>query len=342
MADPVRILVLGGTSWLGGAIAAYALSRGHEVTCLARGESGDVPPGATLVRADRWVSGAYAEVADQEWDVVLDVSWQPELVSSALSALAHRAKHWVYVSSISVYADHATPDGDESATVVPPWSGSGEVGAEEYGGAKVSCETTCVETLGRDRLLIARAGLIVGYGDRSDRFGYWPARFVRAHANKPVLVPPLETPVQVIDVLDLATWLVDAAALSLAGTFDAVGGRLAFADVVNACESVSGTMPQLVDPGERWLVDAGVAPWAGQDSLPLWLPQATHAGMVSRKAEAARAAGLSARPLSETMDDALRWERELGLDRERRAGLSPAREAELLDRWRASSEGGPS
>ena len=335
MADISRILVLGGTSWLGGAVASEAVARGHEVTCLARGESGEVPAGATHVRADRREAGAYDEVAAQDWDIVLDVSWQPEQVSSALSALASRAGHWVYVSSISVYADHSTPDADESAALVEPWSGSGVVGIEEYAGAKVSCETSCMSAVGPDRLLLARAGLIVGYGDQSDRFGYWPARFARAHDDDSVVVPPPDTPVQLIDVVDLARWLVDAGERRLAGAFDATGSSLTFADVSAVCSSVTGTTPGLVDPGEELLIEARVAPWAGPDSLPLWLPRETHGGMAARKAAAVRAAGLITRPLADTVRDSLRWERELGLDRRRRAGLSPERESELLRLWQS-------
>ena len=335
MADISRILILGGTSWLGGAVASHAVERGHQVTCLARGESGDVPVGATHVVADRRESGAYDDVAGQDWDVVLDVSWQPEQVRSALSALASRAKHWVYVSSISVYADQSTPGADESAPLAEPWTGTGEVGIEEYAGAKVSCETSCLSAMGADCLLIARPGLIVGYGDRSDRFGYWPARFAQADEGEPVLVPPSDTGVQVIDVVDLARWLVDVAEREVVGTFDATGPQLSFADVEAAWRSLAGTIPALVDPGERWLVEAGVAPWAGPDSLPLWLPRESHGGMTARGAQAVRDAGLSTRPLVDTLADALRWERELGLDRERRAGLTPATEAGLIHRFRA-------
>lgn len=330
-----RILVLGGTSWLGGAVASRAADRGHQVTCLARGESGEVPAGTAHVVADRRLPGAYDEVATQDWDVVLDVSWQPAQVRSALSALASRARHWVYVSSISVYADQSTPGLDESAALVDPWSGSGEPGVEEYAGAKVSCETSCSSAMGEGRLLIARAGLIVGYGDRSDRFGYWPGRFARAYDAQPLLVPPMDCPVQVIDVVDLARWLVDAAEGRVAGTFDATGPQLTFADVAAACQSVTGNRPALVEPREAWLVDAGVAPWAGPDSLPLWLPRQTHGGMAARKAHAVRESGLGTRPMTDTVGNSLRWERELGLDRERRAGLNPGREADLLRLWQS-------
>ncbi|HSJ20945.1 MAG TPA: oxidoreductase [Nocardioidaceae bacterium] len=332
MARDFGLLVLGGTSWLGGAVAAEAVGRGHDVTCLARGESGSVPEGARHVRADRWSSTAYGEVQMRAWDAVVDVSRQPDLVDSALAALASRSRHWVYVSSISVYADHSTPDADESAELVGPWTGSGEAGQEEYAGAKVSCETRCREAVDPHHLLIARAGLIVGYGDRSDRFGYWPGRFALAADGGPVLAPPADQPVQVIDVLDLAGWLVDSAEHGTAGTFDVVGDQLHFRDVASACVRASGLDPVLVQPGEAWLSDAGVSPWAGPESLPLWLPRGQYRGMVTRSGARARRAGLSCRSLFESVSDSLRWEEELGLVRTRLAGLTRAREQELLAR----------
>lgn len=329
MSGPLRLLVLGGTAWLGGAVAARAVERGHEVTCLARGTSGTAPAGARLVRSDRRLPGAYDELTDSAWDVVVDVSRQPEQVRSALSALAPRTERWVFVSTISVYADHARPGADESAPLLPAWSGAGEAPPSTYREAKVACEVSCHEAVRPDRLLVARAGLIAGYGDTSDRFGYWPARLARARAGEPVLVPPLEAPVQFIDVHDLAGWLVDAASTGRTGTLDATGPPRRFGEVLAACCEVTGASPAVVDPGEAWLLRAGVAPWAGLGSLPLWVPT-EGAGHNARSATAARAAGLTARPLVDTVRDALRWERELGLDRDRAAGLSPAREDALL------------
>lgn len=331
MTDSLSYLVLGGTAWLSGAVAARALAQGHEVTCLARGESGAVPSGASLIRADRWTPGAYDAVADRDWDVVLDVSWEPELVRSALTALSSRARHWLYVSSISVYADHSIVGADESAALLPAWTGSGAAPPEVYGEAKVSCETACRELLPADRLTVARAGLIVGYGDPSDRFGYWPARLGRATAGERVLVPPLEGPVQFIDVRDLAAWLVGAGARGLAGIFDATGPQRRFVDVAGACAAAAAVPVDFTDPGEAWLLAEGVAPWAGPDSLPLWVPSDV-AGHNARSAGAARAAGLEVRPLEGTVVDALRWEVARGLVRDRRAGLGPVREAELLAR----------
>ena len=138
--DPIDLLVLGGTSWLGGAVARDALARGHRVTCLARGEAGTPPEGVTWVRADRREPGAYDQVALRDWDAVLDVSWQPEQVRSALAAVAAHARHWLYVSSCSVYSDDATPGTDESAPTHPPYAGTGPADIETYGPAKVACE----------------------------------------------------------------------------------------------------------------------------------------------------------------------------------------------------------
>jgi 2'-hydroxyisoflavone reductase len=332
MAQGLGLLVLGGTSWLGGVVAAESVSRGHDVTCLARGESGSVPEGARHVRADRWSPTAYDDVRGRDWDAVVDVSWQPDQVAPALAELAPRTRHWVYVSSISVYADHSVPDADESAALVEPWAGSGEIGREEYAGAKVSCETKCRQAVETDRLLVVRAGLIVGYGDRSDRFGYWPARFALAADGDPVLAPPADQPVQVVDVLDLARWLVDSAERGTSGTVDAVGDQLRFGDVASACVRASGVDPVLAQPGEAWLSETGVNPWAGPESMPLWLPLGQYRGMVTRSGERARRAGLSSRPVLDSVTDALRWEKELGLARPRQAGLTRVRERELLAR----------
>ena len=327
-----RILILGGTSWLGGAMARLAHESGHQVTCLARGESGPVPDGVALVRADRWEEGAYDGVAGRDWDAVIDVSWQPELVRSALKALAERAGHWTYVSSCSVYSDDSTPGADESAATHEPWSGAGRVSIEEYGPAKASCEAACEESVRAERLLIARAGLIAGYGDRSDRFGYWPGRFAAVTAKDPVvLAPPMESPVQAIDVEDLATWLISTAETGTAGVFDAVGEAVDFGDVLNECATATKKDPTCAAPGQDWLLEHGVAPWAGPESLPLWLPMPDHAGMMTRRNDVAKKAGLSLRPLADTVQGALAWERERGLDRSpRQAGLSPDREVELI------------
>ncbi len=335
------MLVLGGTAWLGREVARAALDRGDSVTCLARGESGTVADGAELVRADRGRADAYDAVRSREWDAVVDVSWQPGQVRAALAALADRARHWTYVSSGSVYADHSRPDADESAALLPALDAPTAT-REEYGPAKVACEEAARAVLG-ERLLVVRSGLIAGYGDPSDRFGYWVGRFAAAAQGHPawagspgVLVPDADDLAsQAIDVLDLAGWIVDSAHLGTTGAFNAVGERHRFADVIEAARAVAGYAGPVVRVPSSWLADAGVAEYMGPRSLPLWLADPDWAGFSARSATAARARGLRWRPLADTLADALRWERELGLDRQRSAGLAPAQEADLLSAFSA-------
>lgn len=332
MTSPPRLLVLGGTSWLGGRVAGRAHARGLSVSCLARGVSGSTPPGVRHVKADRTRPDAYDAVAGEDWDAVVDVSRQPEQVRSALTALAPRTRHWVFVSTISVYADHDTPGDDEDAALLPAWTARGEAPPEAYGEAKVACEEACRRAIAQDRLLVARAGLLAGDGDRSDRFGYWPARaaLTAVPGRERVLVPPTDSPVQVLDVDDLAAWLVDAVLHRTGGVVDAVGEPCTLGDVLAASARAAGTHPRPVPADEGWLERHGVAPWMGPDSLPLWLPRTGYAGHATRRRDRAAAAGLRTRPLDETAAAALRWERSLGLDRERAAGLGVGREAALL------------
>jgi 2'-hydroxyisoflavone reductase len=330
MAASRRVLVLGGTSWLGGRVAAAAHRRGHAVTCLARGEAGAPHEGVRFVPADRWTEHAYDPVL-AEWDSVIDVSWQPELVGGAVAGLREHAGQWIYISSCSVYADDSTPDADESAPLHEPWSGTGTVPVEEYGAAKVACERLVSAGVGADRALLVRPGLIVGYGDRSDRFGYWPARFARVQAGgEVVLVPPLDAACQVVDVDDLTDWLVRCVEERTAGVMNAICDPAPLADVLDACAAVAGAEPALMPVEDAWLTEHGVQPWAGEESLPLWLPHPEYSGFMRRGNAAAKRAGLTFRSWGDSAAAALRWETELGLTRDRRAGLSAAREQELL------------
>lgn len=322
-----KLLILGGTAWLGGEVARQAVARGDEVVCLARGADGGVPDGASLIKADRGRPDAYAEVADTDWDVVLDVSRQPGQVRGAVRTLAARARHWVFVSTCSVYADHSRPGVDESDGLLPALAGDVAT-VEQYGEGKVACEQACREALG-DRVVLARVGLIGGEGDFSDRFGYWPGRFAR---SGPVLAPAIDDePTQTIDVRDLAAWLLLACDERLTGPYNVLGEQVRFGDLLSAAREVAGYDGEAIQADSDWLQAQGVEPWMGPRSLPLWLPGDDHAGFMSRSDARAVADGLVRRPVAETLAAALTEERARGLDRtDRKAGLSPAEERDLL------------
>lgn len=323
--------MLGGTAWLGSCLTADAVQRGHDVTCLARGESGSVPAGARFHRADRDRPAAYDAVANETWDAVIDVSRQPGQVRRATAALAERAAAYVFISSGNVYADHTIPGTDESAELLAPLTGDVMETMETYGEAKVACEQHVLGSFGDGRTLIARAGLIGGPGDIFDRTGYWPLRFARpAMADGSVLVPDVPLATQVIDVRDLAAWLVESAERGAHGVFNAVGETMPLAEHLAVAREVAGHSGPLVPVDQDWLQAHGVETWMGERSLPLWLPMPEYAGFQSRDGSAARAAGLTRRPLAETLADTLAWELTRDTDRVRRAGLSDDDERELI------------
>jgi len=328
-----RILVLGGTAWLGGCIAAAARDRGHSVTCLARGSDGAVPPpGAAFVRADRDQPGAYDSVAETDWDVVIDVSRQPGQVKRAAAALANSSGSFVFISSCNVYADHSTPGQEEGGALLPALTHDVMESMEVYGEAKVACEQHVSDAFGPDRTLVARVGLIGGPGDIFDRTGYWPLRFARPAApDGSVLVPDAPgLATQVIDVRDLATWIVDAGCGGVRGIFNATGETISFPRHLEIARGVAGHTGPVVVADPVWLAAQQVRPWMGERSLPLWLPDPEDAGFNARDSSAARGAGLVTRSLDETLADTLAWEIPRDSRTPRRAGLSDNDERSLL------------
>lgn len=333
-AGMTEVLVLGGTGWLSGRIAAMWADAGASVTCLARGGR-DAPYGTRLVRADRADADAYDRVRDRDWDELVEISSVAAHVRAAAAALAGAARHVTYVSSVSVYASNAEVGADERAALAAP-AVPGE--AYDYAREKSAAEAAVREAFGH-RAAIVRPGLIVGPGDPTDRFGYWVSRFALAGAG-PVLVPDEpDARVQVIDVDDLAATVVRLGRERFTGAVNAVGDSAPLGDVLAAARAVAGHTGEVVKAAPAWLHEHGVAHWAGPRSLPLWLP-ADMPGFATRSNTAYCLLGGRLRPLPDTLRRTLDDERLRGLDRRRAAGLARTDELALLAALAEASGGG--
>lgn len=323
----MRLLLFGGTAFLGRATAREALSRGHEVTCLARG-SAPVVDGAEFISADRDGDDAMSAVSTHPWDAVIDLTRQPGQARRAVAELT--ATHWVFVSSASVYARFDRFEQDEDSATLEPLAGDVLTDMSAYGSAKVACER--IVRAGRDSHTIVRPGLIGGAGDSSGRSGYYPWRF--AHPTGPeVFVPPdFDFPVSLIDVDDLAAWLITCAERRVPGTFNATGATTTLGAVLDVAREVAGSACPAVPVPAATLARAGVDSWMGPSSLPLWIDDPAWRFFGTLDTSRARAHGLSLRPLDHTLSAALAYERQR---REPRAtGLTDDDERRLRDLMR--------
>ena len=319
-----NVLVLGGTVWLGREVSREAIDRGHDVTCLARGESGEAADGVRFVAADRDDPGAYDDLTGTTWHSVVDVTRQPGHARGAVLTLGALAEHWTLVSTGNVYADLARPLHEDDA-LRDPLEGD-HATPELYGEGKVACEEA-VSALPHH--LILRSGLLGGPGDPSDRAGYWVARFA-ATGDEPVLVPDLPgAAVQLLDARDLATFIVDAALRGVAGVMNVAGVSTTLTKFLSTSADVAGHTGVAMGAPADWLIEHDVQPWMGPRSLPLWLPDEA-LGMSAMDTARAAAAGLRRRPIVETLADTLLDEQARGLDRLRKAGLTRDDELDLL------------
>ena len=307
--------MLGGTAFLGRAVAERALERGHELTLFTRGKTNPgLFPQAEHIRGDR--KEDLSAIAGRTWDVVVDTSgYTPGHVRASAETLRESGRY-VFVSSVSVYSDFSSGPTEES-----PVAELGDLPLDEvtedysnYGPLKALAEEEVRRVFG-DRALLVRPGLIVGPHDPTGRFTYWAQRLER---GGDILAPgPPDRKSQFVDVRDLAAWMLDAAERGLSGTFNATNEGVSWADLLARAD--------VTWVSDAFLQEHGVGPWM---ELPLWLPDPDWAGMHETDVSRAVAAGLRFRPLEETLRGAAEAPAVEGV------GLTPEREAELLAAWR--------
>ncbi|WP_030932435.1 SDR family oxidoreductase [Streptomyces sp. NRRL S-646] len=328
----MRLLVLGGTEFVGRAVVEAALGRGWEVTVLNRGRH-RLPDGVRALRGDRTAPDGLAALAEGEWDAVVD-TWRlaPRAVRDAARLLRGRAGRYVYVSSCSVYT-WAPPAGyTEDADVVEGAAPDAE--QTDYARDKRGGELAALDAFGAEHSVLVRAGLILGPYENVGRLPWWLGRIARGGQ---VLAPgPRELPLQYIDVRDLAEWILGAVEQELSGPFNLMSeqGHATMGEFLDACVAATGSDAVLRWTEPQVILDAGIEPWT---QLPVWVPPGTdmhdalHSADVSRAVEA----GLACRPVSETVADTWSWLQSVGGTAPFRSdaavkGLDPEVEAKVL------------
>lgn len=332
---PLRILILGGTGFIGPNQVKYAVARGHKVTVFNRGKTnpGSLPAGVEQLIGDR--NGNLEALKGKTWDAVIDnPSTLPRWVRDAAQLLKDSASHYLFISTISVYADNSKPGMDESSPTLTLADPTVEEIGPNYGGLKALAEKEA-ERAFPGRTTVVRPGLIVGAGDNSDRFSYWPIRIARGGE---VLAPgDPSDPVQFIDARDLGEWTIRLIEQKAFGTFNAMGPAqpLTIAEMLYGIKAVTTAGAQFTWVPASFLEEQKVAPWS---DLPVWIPPAgEYAGFGSRSIKRALDAGLTFRTLADTAATTLAFHEGRPAERQSklRAGLTPEREKEVLAAWKA-------
>jgi 2'-hydroxyisoflavone reductase len=343
---PLRILILGGTGFTGPYQVRYALSRGHKVTLFNRGKQPHEWPGAVEELTGDRNTGDLKALEGREWDVCIDnPTTLPFWVRDAGSVLHDEVKHYIFISTISVYADNLKP-ADESAQLAnyPGKNAMAETMesfraklGELYGPLKAVSETEAEKQFPAKTTII-RPGLIVGPGDETDRFTYWPVRLSRSGE---VLTPgDGSDAVQVIDARDLAEWTIRMAEARILGTFNATGPKdpLLMREMLARVATAIHSDARPVWVPTDFLESENVEAWS---DMPVWVPaRGDSAGFAKRSIAKALAAGLTFRTVETTASDTLVWFKQQPAERQAtlRAGLTPAREAEVLSKWKGAKE----
>jgi 2'-hydroxyisoflavone reductase len=330
-----RILILGGTGFLGPQIVEAAQKRGHTLTLFNRGKTNPgLFPDVEKLHGDR--DGNLKALEGRKWDAVVDTSgYVPRIVHDSATLLKGAVPHYVFISTLSVYGDTSKPGMDESASLATiPDPATEKVTGETYGALKALCEQAAEKAM-PGQVATIRPGLIVGPGDPTDRFTYWPVRVARGGE---VLAPGSPSdPVQFVDARDLGEWVVKVIEDRVLGIYNAVGPKeeLTLGRLLEACNAVGGGKATFTWANAGFLEEQKVAPWS---DMPVWVPPVGDgAGFARTSAAKAIARGLAFRPVEETVRGTLDWHRTLPSDRQEKlkSGLTPDREAEVLAAWHA-------
>jgi len=324
----VKVLIIGGTRFLGRHLVDSALVRGHAVTLFNRGKSNpDLFPQIETLIGDR--EHDLDKLSGRTWDAVIDTcGYFPRIVRLATASLERSVGRYVFISSISLYADVSKIGINESHPVGKIEDETiEEITGESYGPLKALCEKAVLDLYG-DRGLVIRPGLIVGPNDLTDRFTYWPVRVARGGE---VLAPEKPSvPVQIIDVRDLADFIIRMIEAKSSGTYNATGPdyELTLGAILDACKQVSGSDAIFKWASAEFLKQNNVVEWS---DMPVWVPDnAENQGFSRVDVSKALKAGLKFRALADTVRDTLAWANTRPADYEWRAGLKPEREQELL------------
>ena len=333
----MRLLMLGGTEFVGRTVSETALRRGWDVTVFHRGLH-DPPAGVLSLHGDRTAPDGLAALADGDWDLVVDTwSKAPRAVRDAARLLKDRVGRYVYVSSRSVYAWPQPAGSDEDSPVVA--DASPDAGQTDYARDKLGGELAVLDAFGRERALLGRAGLILGPYENVGRLPWWLARTAR---GGPVLAPgPRELPLQYIDVRDLAEWILGAAGNGAveggtSGAYNLTGpsGHATMGTLLDACARVTGGRAELRWTEPEVILAAGVEPWT---ELPVWVPPGSELHDMLHRADVSKAVrgGLRCRPVAETVADTWSWLQDIGGSAPQRPdrpaiGLDPAVEKKIL------------
>jgi nucleoside-diphosphate-sugar epimerase len=349
----MKLLILGGTRFVGRHLVTAARARNHEITLFNRGKHREQHPSAALtgvetIHGDR--NSDLAKLKGRRWDAVVDTSgYLPRTVKASIEILSHSVDRYVFISSLSAYADVSVIGIDETAPLARLTSeqleeaneidSSGQASAvtygKMYGGLKALCEQAADEVM-PNRVLIIRPGLIVGPYDYTDRFTYWVVRVARGNEAGEVLAPGRpDRWLQFIDVRDLAEWTVRMIERKETGIYNAnsLPNKLTMETVLEECKMVSDSDASFTWVSDNFLMQEKVAPWS---EMPLWMPEegAPHLkGFMFINCNKAVAAGLSFRPLNDTIKDTLTWSETNLLNEELKAGIDPAKEQRLLHKW---------